>query len=320
MPLGHEIAGRIAALGDGVRADYLGNPVAVGDRVISTGGAPAGVPCGRCYYCAVVGTPVRCVGGRAVPNADTPPHLFGGFATHLYLSVPHAPFFRTRLAPEIAMCLEPLTIAIHALDHAGVRIGDVVAVLGVGAIGLMCIAGARMSGAARVIALGAPTARLDLARDLGADECIDIGAAPDPEKRIRLVREKTPGGYGADVVFECAGSVGAVKEGLACVRDSGCFVEMGHFVDLGQQVTVNPAADLVRRNLRLAAPFGSTVSHYVRGLRVLEGRDLPFERLLTHRVALGRIGEVIQALRGSYRLDEREVIKAAVSPAASLGR
>lgn len=61
------------------------------------------------------------------------------------------------------------------------------------------------------------------------------------------------------MVVECAGVPEAINEGLAYVRDSGVFVEVGHFVDTGARVSINPATDLVRRNINIVAPFASSV-------------------------------------------------------------
>lgn len=312
--LGHENVGRIAALGEGVDRDFLGFPVRVGDRVVATGGAPAGIPCGRCYFCAVIKTPERCVGGRPPASADHYPHLTGGYSQYLYLPVPWAPFFRTDMEPEVAMSLEPLTIAVHSMDRAGIRLGDTVVVQGVGAMGLFHIMGARMSGAVKIIAVGAPRARLDLAREFGADIIVDIAEVPDAADRVKQVRSETVGGYGADVVIECTGVPAAIAEGMACCRDSGRFVEVGHFVDRNQKVSLNPASELVRRNLTVVAPFASTVEHYARAIRVLARGQYPFQDLVSHRVPLHRLPDAIASLGGGYRLDGREVFKIAIAP------
>lgn len=316
MLLGHENVGHLAALGPGVTMDALGRPVREGDRVVPAGGAPAGMPCGRCYFCAVVKTPVKCIGGVMVPNADTPPHLFGGYSEYLYLRVPYAPFFATDLPRECAVLLEPLSIAVHAADRAGVRLGDTVVIQGSGAMGLLQTFCAKLTGAVTVIVVGGPSKRLALARELGADLTIDVMEIPDPTTRVERVRVETTRRLGADIVFECAGVTPAIGEGLAMVRDSGTFVEVGHFVDDGRRASVNPAGELVRRNLRVEAPFASTVEHYARALRLLEKHASSLRGVVSHRLPLERVPEAIDALRGAYRLDDREVIKITVGPQA----
>ncbi len=315
--LGHENVGTIAALGAGVETDFLGNPVRVGDRVVPTGGAPAGVPCGRCYFCAIAKTPSRCIGGKPVQNASVAPHFTGGYAQYLYLGVPGSPFFKTDLPIRTAVLLEPLTATIHAAQRAGIQLGDTVVVQGSGAMGLMEIICARMSGAVRIINVGGPATRLALAKKYGADATIDIFEIPDPAQRASLVRRDTPSGLGADVVFECAGVPAAINEGLGYLRDSGTLVEVGHFIDSGNKVTLNPAADLVRRNINVAAPFASSVEQYARGLRILEKGDYAFSDMVSHVIPLSEVENAIQAMDAGYRLDGADVIKICVAPNAA---
>lgn len=312
--LGHENAGRIVALGEGVATDALGEPVSIGDRVVPMGGAPAGIPCGRCYFCSVVGTPSKCIGGTPPKNADVPPHLTGGFSQLLYLPVPFARFFKTQLPARTAVLLEPLTTTIHAVDRARVKIGDTVVIQGVGAMGLMQLAAATKSGATQTIVVGAPKRRLELAKEFGANHVIDIEEVADPQDRTRLVREYTPRGLGADIVFECAGVPSAINEGISFLRDSGTLVEVGHFIDTGRQVTLNPASEMVRRNLNIVAPFASSVEHYARGLTLLERGLFPFGEMVSHVVGLDRVPDAIDALGSNYRLDGAEVIKIVIAP------
>lgn len=142
---------------------------------------------------------------------------------------------------------------------------------------------------------------------------IDIAEVTDPEERARLVRENTPGGYGADVVFECAGVPAALIEGISLVRDSGTLVEMGNFIDTGS-VSLNPNRHLVVKNLNLISVFGSSVERFARGLTILEKGEYPFVKMLSHRIPLERIGEGMEALQGAYRLGGRDIIKIAVAP------
>jgi threonine dehydrogenase-like Zn-dependent dehydrogenase len=116
---------------------------------------------------------------------------------------------------------------------------------------------------------------------------------------------------GADVVFECAGFLPATPEGLGYVRQSGTFVEVGHFVDMGS-IDFNINQLLMRKNMRLEAIWGSTYEHFVRGLRVLEKNEYPYGDMVSHTLPLNRVLDGFNALNGSYRLGDEEVIKIAV--------
>src|SRR5205085_3256783 len=115
---------------------------------------------------------------------------------------------------------------------------------------------ARLGGAARVIAIGAPADRLDLARAMGADAAIDL-AATGPAQRLALIRELT-GGLGVDVAIEAAGSARAVEEGLDLIRDGGRYVIAGHYTDAGPS-TINVHQQINRKHLEVRGCWGSEI-------------------------------------------------------------
>ena len=290
---GHENVGIIDALGEGVKTDYVGNPVRPGDRVIFAPGT----------------------GGYGAygfqPNPDEPPHFFGGFADYLYLGLPNTCFIKTSAPPEVAVLTEPFTIGVHAVMRGRVELGDTVVVQGSGAIGLVTLVCAKISGAAKLIMVGGPADRLALAKRMGADVTINIEEAPSVEERTELVLAHTPKKAGADVVFECAGFLPATPEGLGYVKHSGTFVEVGHFVDMGS-IDFNINRLLMRKNLRLEAVWGSTYEHFVRGLPILERNEFPFAAMVSHALPLEETLKGFEALNGSYRLGEETVIKIAI--------
>jgi L-iditol 2-dehydrogenase len=192
-----------------------------------------------------------------------------------------------------------------------------VVVQGAGAVGLLTLVAAKASGAGRLIMIGGPAGRLELARRLGADVVIDIGAVPDAAERTRLVLAETPRGEGADVVFECAGFLPAIPEGLGMVRRSGTFVEMGHFVDVGT-LELNPNQLLMRKNLRLEAIWGyGGPDYFMRANTVLEKNEFPFAELVNPILPLEQAADGFAALDGGYRLAGRDVIKVALRGGAA---
>jgi len=290
--LGHENVGIIEALGDGVTADYNGVPVKVGDRIAMA--------------------PANANGAYGFFPAEEEPHLRGGFAEYVYLASEGNVFFKTDLPPEVAVLTEPFTIGVHGVMRSGITFGDTVVVQGSGAIGLVTLICAKVSGAGRLIMVGGPPGRLELAKRLGADVTIDIGQVKDPEERIKLVLDETTRGLGADLVFECAGFLPAIEEGIRYTRQSGTFVEMGHFVDIGT-IDFNPNQLLMRKNIHLEAIWGSRPEHFVRAMPILEKNELPFADMISHVIPLDRVSEGFHALAGSYSLDGKDAIKIAVA-------
>jgi threonine dehydrogenase-like Zn-dependent dehydrogenase len=289
--LGHENVGVIEAIGEGVEHDYLGRPLAVGDRVAIAPGFPGGA--------------------YGFQQAEVEPYLLGGFAEYMFLQ-PGSIVLKTDLPAEVGVLSEPFAVGVHGVMRSGLKFGDTVIVQGAGAIGLLTLVAARASGAGRIIVIGGPAGRLNLARRLGADVTIDIGEVRDADERGRLVLAETPRGEGADVVFECAGFLAAITEGLKLTRRSGTFVEMGHFVDVGS-LELNPNQLLMRKNLRLEAVWGyGGPDYFVRANRILERNAFPFADLIDPILPLNRLADGFAALDGGYKLAGRDVIKIAV--------
>ncbi|MEO3889546.1 alcohol dehydrogenase catalytic domain-containing protein [Nonomuraea sp. B5E05] len=316
--LGHEIVGRLAALGEGVTTDHAGEAVRVGDRV----GVFPSLSCGRCYECTVRRRPGSCPERRPsygfASPADRPPYLTGGFASHLHASNAGTVFYRTDLPPQTAVLQEPLSVALHGVERAGVRIGSAVVVQGVGAIGLMAVVAARAAGAARVVAVGGPPARLALARALGADEVVGLGRADDPAARRRAVLDALGTGRPADAVIGTAGSPESFVEAVGLVGDGGVLAELGNFTDRGA-VPFNPYSDLLKRDLTIAGVYGAGPDmqrRYHSALALLERAGPPFDQLVSHRLPLAKARQALEALGGGYSLDGRDIVKLAIDPAA----
>ena len=89
---------------------------------------------------------------------------------------------------------------------------------------------AKISGASKIIVVGGPKVRLDLAQNMGVDVTIDIDEFPSVQDRTELLKSHANNGEDADVVFECAGFLPATPERLSYVSYGGTFVEVGHFV------------------------------------------------------------------------------------------
>jgi L-iditol 2-dehydrogenase len=271
--MGHEITGRLAAIGsrarEVVRAD---GPLAVGDRVVVCASVPGSDNYG--YNCA-----------------EDPPHLTGGWADYLLLQ----PGSRLWKIPdevpfEVAVLTEPFGVAIRSVEKALAAtatdvenrwfpFGGAVAVLGAGAIGLLVALACRLAGVARIVVLGAPPAALDLARDIGvADETVNV-LETTPDERVKAVREFSRDGAGADAVFEAAGRPEAFVQGLEMLRRNGVFVELGCMHDTGATVPVNVPRHLTKKD---------TIFFTMAGVRQVHlGKALATMRRLTGTVDLG---------------------------------
>jgi L-iditol 2-dehydrogenase len=262
---GHVSVGEVAAIG-GQAMDVDGRPLSVGDVVtfLDVYGS-----CGRCWYCTVAQASTRCPQRRVYGitlSADE--GLFGGWGEGIYLQpgiqvvtlLPQLPW-TTFLAAGCG-----LPTALHAVERAEVRFGDIVIVQGSGPVGLNAAILAQLRGASKVIVIGAPAVRLAMAQRLGADAVIDI-AAMDVAARSEAVQALT-GGRGADVVIEATGVAAAVPEGMRLTRDAGRYVVVGQYTNAGE-ARFNPHLDLNQKHLEVRGCWGSDVSHLYRAVQVL---------------------------------------------------
>ena len=207
LVIGHEAAGVVDALGEGVTG------LAVGDRVAIE---PTN-PCGECKFC-------RAGHYNVCPNVrffGTPPEN-GCFREYLTWPATCALKIPDSMSHDEAAIVEPMAVGIYAVKLANLSGGETVAVLGSGAIGLSAVQAAKVAGAGRIIVSEPVAARRDLAKRLGASEVIDPSTS-DAEKEFSRLTD----GYGPDVVIECTGEDDATREASRVVRILGRIVVVG---------------------------------------------------------------------------------------------
>jgi threonine dehydrogenase-like Zn-dependent dehydrogenase len=185
-----------------------------------------------------------------------------------------------------------LLTAVHIIERATLRPGDTVLVQGTGAVGLSAIALARLSGASTIFAIGAPRARLDLARRMGADVVYDLETT-DAAERLEAIRALTHG-EGADVVVEAAGSARAVEEGLPLTRDGGRYIIAGHYTDNGVSA-INAHHHINRKHLEIRGCWGSEPGHFLRALTFLErhAAAMPWREIGGRTYPLSQLNEAL---------------------------
>lgn len=304
---GHVSCGRVLETSGDLR-DVSGAPIPPG-RVVTF--FDVYKTCGACWHCLVAKAGTRCperkVYGITTCAADG---LLGGWAERIEL----LPGVRVLPLPEGLDVLDfmgggcGLPTGLHAVERAQIALGDSVVVQGSGPVGLNALIFATLAGAARVLVIGAPAARLLAARRLGAEDTLDIQQAPDPAARVRWVLERTEG-RGADVVIEASGSPAAVTEGLEMLRDAGRYVVVGQYTDAGD-VVLNPHRHLNRKHVALFGCWGFEFTHLHRALLLMARHQQRFRwrELVTREYALADAG---QALADMERL---AVVKAVIRP------
>jgi len=258
MVLGHEAAGVVEAVGQGVTHVIPGDAVAVNPSL----------PCGACAQC-LAGRPNHCLDMRFLGSAMRTPHVGGAFRARFTTEAARAVKLPEGLGVERAAFAEPLSVVLHAAAQAGALLGARVLVTGAGPIGVLAAAVARLGGAREVVVTDLLPEPLAIARAMGADTTYAVAENPDA-----LAPYTADKGY-FDVVFEASASAQALGAGLAAARPGAVMVQLG----LGGDVAL-PLGALVAREVRLV---GSFRFHHEFGhaLEVLAGGRLDPTPMLT---------------------------------------
>lgn len=299
MPLllGHEVAGVVRAVGPDVQG------IAVGDHVVACEIRHCGNcdDClrGRSYMCTRVDEtertpeqgPRASIDGAAVNQFS---HI-AGFAEQILLHENNLVVIADDVPFEVAavMGCGVVTGAGATINAAQVRVGDTVAVIGCGGVGLSAIAGAAIAGARTIIAIDVVADKLELAREFGATHVVNA-AEVDP---VAAVREIT-GGIGVQHALECVGAKATAFQALEMTREVGSTYLIG--IQSPETVfEINPFFELLmpKKSLRMVYMGSSTfrvdIPLYLDFWR--QGR-FPLDRLVGRRIALGEVNDAFERI------------------------
>ena len=266
LVLGHEFAGTVTELGEGVEGFEVGQLVAV----------QPGVPCGACRMCRA-GRYNLC---PDVSFAGTPP--IDGALTELFVTAADFVYpLPDGLTTEDGALVEPLACGVHAVERAGVTLGDRVAILGSGPIGLMVSVACQAAGATVVLATDLVDPRLQMAQEMGAELILNAADA-DPVAAMR--------GEWIDVVFDCAGAVETPQQGVDMVRPGGLVQIVGF--PRGEAVPID-MANAVRKEIAINTML-RFVNNVPTAIALLEREIGRLRKLVTHRFPFERAAQAFQ--------------------------
>jgi threonine dehydrogenase-like Zn-dependent dehydrogenase len=286
---GHEMTGRVYKLGTNVSTDSLGRPLKEGDRVCY----PYFYPCNRCYQCnkgEFAACPNKFIGVfRSISRFS------GAYAEYYYLK-PGGWVFKVpdELTDEVVAPVNcALSQVTYGLSVAGLKLGDTLVVQGLGGLGLNACAVAKEMGAACVIGIDRIPARLEAAKQFGADLVIDMRKHKTPETRFMQVQALT-GRRGADVVAELVGVPEAFAEGAQFVRNGGALLEMGN-ISIGNTAPFDPA-QLVASSRRVygVGTYDPWVIPKALDFLVRTRNKYPFDKIMSHKYKLEDINRAFE--------------------------
>lgn len=301
MVLGHEVVGEVVAVGADTR-DALGRDIPVGARI---GWSES--TCGECHGCVVLRQPVACAkrGYGFLQRSDVHPYATAGLCEYAYVVPRAAKLLLPDDVPDTwaAMAGCAAKTVLRAFDGVGgVRPGSRVVVQGSGALGLFATAVARISGAGKVITVGAPPARLDLAGTFGADAMVDIAEGSTVEKVLELTE-----GRGADLVMDFAGAPSVGREAVAMAAQRGTVVIVG---STGPDSDPLPLGTVMGKELTVRGSLNGDIADYHHAIEFFQAfaDRMPWDRLFGTPVGLSAAHDRIEAM---HRLDE---VKAVIDP------
>ena len=289
LVLGHEVAGEVVAVGEGVKK------YKEGDRVT----AAHHVPCNTCHYC-LSGHHTVCDTLRQT-NFDP-----GGFAEYIRLpaiNVDRGVFLLPdEVSFEEATFIEPLACVLRGQRLAGMQPGKSVLVIGSGIAGLLHVQLARVTGASRVIATDVQAYRLKAAQRFGADAVIH--AEEDLPARLHQVND----GWLADLVIVCTGAASAIAQALKSLERGGTVL---FFAPTLPGVTVPLSVNELfwRNEVTLTSSYAGSPADYAAALEMIQSRRVRVYEMITHQLSLAETGRGFQLVA-----TPRDSIKVIIEP------
>ena len=281
ITIGHEFAGVVESVGGGV------DDIAPGDRVTIM---PL-IPCGRCDYCRI-GQYVLCDDYQYYGS-----RIDGAMAEYIRVTADNVLKLPEGVDWEAGAMTDPVSVALHAVRKTGLEAGQSVAVLGLGAIGLLTVQWLRKRAAGTIFAVDVYPEKLELARDLGADIAID-GRETDA---VEAILEKTAG-EGVDAVIELAGNKVTQVQAIQAARKMGTVVYCGISYD-DLTIPNKALSRILRGELNLRGAWNSSIAplpinEWIVSLEELGRGQFVTDRIVSHRFPLERCQDCFNMMYG----------------------
>ena len=289
LVLGHEIAGEVVEVGQGVEQYKKGNRVSASHHV----------PCNTCRYCLK--------GHHTVCDTLRQTHFDpGGFAEYVRLPAINVDRGVYLLPDEVsfeeATFIEPLACVFRSLRMARFQPGGTVLIMGCGIAGLLHVQLAKALGAGRIMATDIVESRLEAARKCGAD--VVLHAKGDVPSRVREVND----GWLADLVLVCTGAKSAQLQGMESAERGGTVLFFAP-TDPGVTVPLSINDLFFRNDITLTTSYAGSPGDHVEALELIRLGRLRIKEMITHRFGLADIGEAFRLVA-----EARDSLKVIIEP------
>jgi len=311
---GHENVGTVVEIHpeDSRSVEYHQQELKPGDQVTMC----PNIICKRCWYCRHIFAYPFCAHNKTIGlsfPSNQYPYVAGGWAEYMYVppgtwvyKIPEQMTTKLAVLTELFVVTATLDRAkeFSRLEGRGFGFADTVVIQGVGAVGIMHVAKAKLLGAGTIIAVDESKYKLALAKEFGADYAINVSETTANE-RVKKVKDVTDG-RGADVVVECVGSPNVLPEGLEMLRRGGTYIETGNFVETGS-VPIDVHRHIAAKNVLIVGNSNHPHTGYYQAMKMMEkySNAFPFEKLITH---VYRLEEADAAMKKSFEPDCLKVV------------
>ncbi len=272
LVMGHEFAGEIAGLGEGVKDMHVGQRVAVIPHLV----------CGHCIPCKTevfnFCEELRCTGAEA----DGAHCEFKVMPSVMAIPIPD------NLSMDDAAMIEPACVAYHAAKRAEVQKTDSVLIIGAGPIGLFAMQSVKALGASRVYIADIDKKRLELAGSLGADGLIDVSK----EKMSDGLKRLAGSAKEIDLFFDCVGQRGEILEEIILMAKRGSRIVMVGVLQMDYHIPHLP--DFVQHELRLSGTTMYTPSDYREMIGHLSNGSINTKGMITHHFPITDAAKVFK--------------------------
>jgi len=269
---GHEWAGDIVELGEGVK-DF-----AIGDRIV----AANSVPCFKCYYCKL----------ERYSMCENIVYNNGAYAEYIKIPADILTINTLKIPEHLeykqAALTEPLACAVHGIDESNITEGDIVAVNGAGPIGLFFVALAKLKGAI-VISSDLSDERLKVAKELGADHIVNATKVDD---QVGGVKELTAGGRGVDVAIEATGFPKVWEMTILMVRKGGTVNLFGGCAS-GTSITIDTKL-LHYNELTIKGVYHLTPYYFRKAFKLMEKGLFDTLKFITADMPLEKLADALE--------------------------
>ncbi|MFY4776320.1 zinc-dependent alcohol dehydrogenase [Metabacillus sp. RGM 3146] len=267
---GHEFSGEVVKIGSSVTSVFEG------DRVT----ADINISCGNCYFCRS-GQKLFC---EKITQLGV--HINGAFAE--YVKVPENNVYKlpNGMSWEEGAYIEPLACVIRGQERANISMGDTVAIIGAGPMGLAHSRMAKLNGASRVIISEMNQARIQKAKDLGVDMVIDASEKDSVQEVLNFTD-----GRGADVVFEVVGAMPTYRQAFQMVRKGGTLVAYGA-APADHTLDIKPF-EIYSKELTIVGSYAGTYGTWIKAIELISSKRFNPEDIFSKVIALDNLADGI---------------------------